>query len=138
MSDAAAAAPAPAAAPAKKAPKATKPKGEKKSGNNYVAIVKEAIVALKERGGSSVHAIRKYVESKGYPKTLGAGWEKRLSLAVKAMAKSGSLVKGEAPLLQGAGPTLHVNRGLTSTASGSIGEARHVLHSAGLACCMHR
>lgn len=93
MSDAAAAVPAAAPAPTKKAPKATKPKGEKKSGHSYVAVVQEAIVALHERSGSSLQAIKKYVESKGHAKTLGAGWEKRLSLAVRAMAKSGSLVK---------------------------------------------
>lgn len=105
MSDiavAAAPAPAPASAAPKaktpkapKAPKAAKPKaaGAAKPGHSYVELIKDAIVTLKERGGSSLPAIKKAVEAKGLGKSLGAGWEKRLSMAIKAMVKSGKLNK---------------------------------------------
>ena len=92
MSDAAPA-PAPApAAPTPKAPKTAKPKTGKPA-HSYVDLVKDAIVTLKERSGSSIPAIKKSIEGKGLAKGLGEGWEKRLSLAVKAMVKSGKLTK---------------------------------------------
>eukprot|EP00955_Chlamydomonas_euryale_P035343 350077-Chlamydomonas_euryale.AAC.13 len=78
---------APAAAPA--APKASKSK--KSSQHSYVDLVKDAIVDLKERNGSSLPAIKKALEPKAG--ALGAGWEKRLSLAIKAMVKSGKLTR---------------------------------------------
>ena len=68
MAEEAAAAPAPAPAPAKKAPKAKAPKakGEKKpkaapTHPPTAAMVKAAIKALKERNGSSLPAIKKYI-----------------------------------------------------------------------------
>lgn len=57
----------------------------------YVEIVKAAIVALKERSGSSLPAIKKYV-AENY-KTLPTGWEKVLSLQLKRLAAAGKLVK---------------------------------------------
>ncbi|GAX72590.1 hypothetical protein CEUSTIGMA_g46.t1 [Chlamydomonas eustigma] len=78
-----------------KKPKAVKPKSDKPS-VSYVDLVKEAIVTLKERSGSSVAAIKKAIEAKGVAKALGAGWEKRLFLSIKAMVKSGKLVKVKA------------------------------------------
>ena len=68
MAEEAAAAAAPAATPAKKAPKAKAPKakGEKKpkaapTHPPTAAMVKAAIKALKERNGSSLPAIKKYI-----------------------------------------------------------------------------
>ena len=87
MSDTAAPAPAPKAVKAVK-PKSTKPK---KAGTDYTGLIKTAILELKERGGSSVAAIKKSVSGK-IPKAVSAGWEKRLSQALKAMTKSGKLV----------------------------------------------
>ena len=83
MSDAAAPAPAP-----KKVVKATKPK---KAGTDYAGLIKAAILELKERGGSSVAAIKKVLASK-LSKTA-PGWEKRLSMSLKSMTKSGKLVR---------------------------------------------
>ncbi len=65
--------------------------GPKKAGTDYVALIKEAIVALKERGGSSTMAIRKHLKTSAASKVVG--WEKRLSMAIKSMVKSGKLVK---------------------------------------------
>ena len=81
-----------APAPVVKAVKATKPKSTtpKKAGTDYTGLIKAAILDLKERGGSSVAAIKKALASK-LSKTA-PGWEKRLSLALKAMTKSGKLV----------------------------------------------
>lgn len=81
-----------APAPVVKAVKATKPKSTKpkKAGTDYSGLIKAAILDLKERGGSSVAAIKKALASK-LSKT-SAGWEKRLSGALKAMTKSGKLV----------------------------------------------
>ena len=60
MSDEAAAAPAPAAAPAKKAAKAKKPKA-KPTHPKTSAMVLAAVKALKDRKGSSLPAIKKYI-----------------------------------------------------------------------------
>ena len=81
---------APAAAPAPKPVKAVKPKSTKpkKAGVDYVALIKEAIVTLKERGGSSLPAIKKALAAK----KLAPGWEVRLSTSIKALVKSGKLV----------------------------------------------
>jgi histone H1/5 len=57
----------------------------------YVDLVKEAIVSLKERGGSSIPAIKKYIAAK-YP-SLPAGWEKTLSVQLKRLVDGGKLVK---------------------------------------------
>ena len=44
-------------------PKATKPKSTKPKGPSYFDMAKSAILALKERSGSSLQAIKKYIES---------------------------------------------------------------------------
>jgi histone H1/5 len=56
----------------------------------YVDIVKDALVSLKERNGSSVAAIRKFIPGKY---TLPAGWEKVLSVQLKKLVASGKIVK---------------------------------------------
>ena len=78
------AAPAPAVKAVK--PKSNKPK---KPSVDYVSLVKGAILELKERGGSSVAAIRKVLAAK----KLAPGWEVRLGTSLKAMVKSGKLVR---------------------------------------------
>jgi histone H1/5 len=85
---------APKAPKAPKEPKAVKPKTPKVkgTGHNYVELIKDAIVLLKERTGSSIPAIKKAIDAKA-GKTLGTGWEKRLTTSLKAMVKSGKLVK---------------------------------------------
>lgn len=82
--------------PSPKVAKTAKPKA--KSTHNYVALISQAITELKERGGSSLQAIKKFVESKGLSKGLGEKniWEKRLSQSVKAMVKSGKLTQVKA------------------------------------------
>lgn len=56
----------------------------------YVDIVKDALVSLKERNGSSVAAIRKFITGKY---TLPTGWEKVLSVQLKKLVASGKIVK---------------------------------------------
>jgi histone H1/5 len=96
MSDAAA----PAAAPAAKSP--AKPKAAKKpaakkgpGSGKYQAMIVDAIVSLKDRTGSSVPAIVKFVGGK-YSKDLAAGWEKTVAQVLKRFAASGKVVKVKA------------------------------------------
>lgn len=58
-------------------------------------LVVEAIAGLHERDGSSVSAIRKFVEQK-YGDKLKGSWEKLLSNATKKAVESGALVKQKA------------------------------------------
>ena len=81
-----------APAPAIKAIKVKKASAPKKAGTDYDGLNKTAILELKERGGSSVLAIRKALAPK-IPKAVSAGWELRLSGALKSMVKSGKLVR---------------------------------------------
>lgn len=60
----------------------------------YVDIVKDALVSLKERNGSSVAAIRKFISGKY---TLPTGWEKVLSVQLKKLVASGKIVKVSRP-----------------------------------------
>ena len=85
-----------APAPAIKAIKVKKASAPKKAGTDYVGLIKTAILELKERGGSSVLAIRKALAPK-IPKAVSAGWELRLSGALKSMVKSGKLVSEASP-----------------------------------------
>merc|ERR1711874_134303 len=89
MSDAAAAAaaPAPVQSPKKKAGKSKKPANHPK----YSEMIKAAISSLKERGGSSRQAILKYIVA-NYSvgkdeKTINA----HLKMALRAGAKNGNL-----------------------------------------------
>lgn len=77
------------------APKASKPKAPKAAPSHppYVEMIAAAISALKERTGSSVQAIRKWV---GEHYKLPAGWEKTLSVQVKRLAAAGKLTKVKA------------------------------------------
>ena len=84
MSDAAA--PAPVAAKPKVAKKASKPKAAAKH-PGFNVMITEAIVSLKERGGSSVAAIKKAVGAK-HGKDLPANWDKILSMTLKRMVSS--------------------------------------------------
>ena len=62
----------------------------------YIALIKEAIVALKERTGSSPAAIKKYI-GEHHKKDLKPGWEKVLSTQLRNNVKSGKLVKVGCP-----------------------------------------
>lgn len=55
-------------------------------------MVKEALLALKERNGSSPYAIAKYMDEKFKP-VLPANFKKILSLQLKNQTKRGKLVK---------------------------------------------
>ena len=68
------------------------PKTEKKAPSHppYQALIKEAISALKERNGSSLSAITKYV---GEKHSLPGPWKKTLSLQLKRLTEAGKLVK---------------------------------------------
>ena len=57
-------------------------------------MIKEAICALKERGGSSPMAIAKYMESKH--NTLPANFKKILAVQIKKSVSSGKLTKVKA------------------------------------------
>lgn len=54
-------------------------------------LIKEAILSLKERGGSSPAAIKKVIGQK-HP-SLPAGWEKVTALQLKRLTAAGKLVK---------------------------------------------
>ncbi|GMH37498.1 hypothetical protein BSKO_05371 [Bryopsis sp. KO-2023] len=56
----------------------------------YAEMIKEAIVTLKERSGSSLAAMKKFV---GQKYKLPTGWEKKLSMYVKKMTGEGKLTK---------------------------------------------
>ncbi|KAE9348736.1 hypothetical protein PF008_g7214 [Phytophthora fragariae] len=58
------------------------------AGPGYYDLIKEAVISLKERSGSSRHAIDKYVAAK-----KGASYSKsRLNIALKRGVESGKLV----------------------------------------------
>lgn len=61
-------------------------------GPKYEAFVKEAILALKERTGSSLQAIKKYIQA-NHKEELKQNWESQLSQTIKRLAKSGKLIK---------------------------------------------
>eukprot|EP00803_Ostreobium_quekettii_P009777 evm.model.scf_316.6 EVM.evm.TU.scf_316.6 scf_316:87176-88265(+) len=56
----------------------------------YAEMIAEAIASLKDRGGSSLAAIKKYVGSKH---SLPDGWDKKLSYFLKKMTAEGKLTK---------------------------------------------
>lgn len=87
MSDAAAATAAPAKATKKRATKAKKPADHPK----YVDMVKSALGALKERGGSSRHAILKYIVTHYKLGQDERAINAHLKLALRAGVKSGLL-----------------------------------------------
>ena len=57
----------------------------------YSAMVKDALLALKERNGSSPAALKKKIGEQ-HP-SLPTGWEKVLSTQLRNLVKSGKLVK---------------------------------------------
>eukprot|EP00879_Flechtneria_rotunda_P003935 GHRR01004175.1.p1 GENE.GHRR01004175.1~~GHRR01004175.1.p1 ORF type:complete len:203 (+),score=90.36 GHRR01004175.1:167-775(+) len=99
MSEDAAPVPAPANEPkATKAAKQKAPKaaGDKKDRKKFAHppasdLVVQAIAALKERSGSSLQAIKKYIAQQH--KGMAAGWEKRVNAAVRILTEKGKLVK---------------------------------------------
>lgn len=58
-------------------------------------MIKEAVLALKEKGGSSPYAIAKYMEEK-HKAVLPANFRKILGLQLKKSASKGKLVKVKA------------------------------------------
>ncbi|KAG2574175.1 histone H1-like [Panicum virgatum] len=90
--------PAKTAAAPKPKPAAAKPKAAAAAGAShppYFEMIKEAITALKERTGSSSHAIAKYMEDKHGP-SLPANYKKMLSIQLRGFAAKGKLVKVKA------------------------------------------
>ncbi|KAL8098077.1 histone H1-like [Apium graveolens] len=87
----------PAAKPVKeKKVKVSKPKSAKTTAHpTYFEMIKEAISALKERGGSSPYAIAKYMEDK-HKAVLPANFRKILGLQLKNCATKGKLTKVKA------------------------------------------
>ncbi|XP_062226510.1 histone H1-like [Phragmites australis] len=61
----------------------------------YFEMIKEAITALKERTGSSSHAIAKYMEDK-HGASLPANYKRTLSIQLRGFAAKGKLVKVKA------------------------------------------
>jgi len=59
----------------------------------YAVMIKEAIVTLKERNGSSRPALKKFIGNKY---NLPAGWEKKLGLYLKKLTDKGELVQVKA------------------------------------------
>ncbi|RLM74347.1 hypothetical protein C2845_PM15G19240 [Panicum miliaceum] len=89
--------PAKTAAAPKPKPAAAKPKAAAAGASHppYFEMIKEAITALKERTGSSSHAIAKYMEDKHGP-SLPANYKKMLSIQLRGFAAKGKLVKVKA------------------------------------------
>ncbi|ESW29933.1 hypothetical protein PHAVU_002G110800 [Phaseolus vulgaris] len=76
-----------------KAPKEKKTKQAKTASHPpYFQMIKEALVALNEKGGSSPYAIAKYMEEK-HKAVLPANFKKILGLQLKNQATRGNLVK---------------------------------------------
>lgn len=59
----------------------------------YLTLISDAIKNLKERGGSSYPAIKKWI---GSHHKLPSGWEKTLALQLKKQATAGKLVRVKA------------------------------------------
>ncbi|CAN6235990.1 unnamed protein product [Urochloa humidicola] len=88
--------PAKTAAAPKPKPAAAKPKATAGASHPpYFEMIKEAITALKERTGSSSHAIAKYMEDK-HGASLPANYKKMLSIQLRGFAAKGKLVKVKA------------------------------------------
>ncbi|KAL4644254.1 hypothetical protein ACB092_02G151300 [Castanea dentata] len=79
---------------APKAPKEKKPKQPKATVHHppYFQMIKEALLALNERGGSSPYAIAKYMEEK-HKDVLPSNYKKILGLQLKNSAVRGKLIK---------------------------------------------
>ncbi|KAK7309340.1 hypothetical protein RJT34_05980 [Clitoria ternatea] len=74
-------------------PKEKKPKQAKTASHPpYFQMIKEALVALNEKGGSSPYAIAKYMEEK-HKAVLPTNFKKILGLQLKNQAMRGKLVK---------------------------------------------
>ncbi|MFS8034008.1 putative linker histone H1/H5, domain H15, winged helix-like DNA-binding domain superfamily [Helianthus anomalus] len=79
-----------------KVPKEKKAKTAKTASHPpYFQMIKEALLALNEKGGSSPHAIGKYVEDK-HKAVLPANFRKTLALQLKNSASKGKLIKVKA------------------------------------------
>nr|ABK27068.1 unknown [Picea sitchensis] len=61
----------------------------------YFEMIKEAILALKERGGSSPRAIAKYMEER-YKSHLPPNYKKILAVQIKKLVLAGKLIKVKA------------------------------------------
>ncbi|XWS45525.1 hypothetical protein CRYUN_Cryun15aG0144000 [Craigia yunnanensis] len=76
-----------------KAPKEKKPKQPKTAAHPpYFQMIKEALVALNDKSGSSPYAIAKYMEEK-HKAVLPANFRKILALQLKNSAARGKLIK---------------------------------------------
>ncbi|CAA2935834.1 histone H1 [Olea europaea subsp. europaea] len=76
-----------------KVPKEKKPKATKNASHPpYFEMIKEALVALNEKSGSSPYAIAKYMEDK-HKAVLPANFRKILGLQLKNSAEKGKLMK---------------------------------------------
>ncbi|CAI9276470.1 unnamed protein product [Lactuca saligna] len=79
-----------------KTPKEKKAKTTKTASHPpYFQMIKEALLALKEKGGSSPHAIAKYMEDK-HKAVLPENFKKMLALQLKNSASKGKLTKVKA------------------------------------------
>ncbi|XP_077246498.1 histone H1-3 [Tasmannia lanceolata] len=79
----------------KKATREKKPRKAKPSNPShppYFMMIKEALIALNEKSGSSVHAITKYMEEK-HKAVLPENYKKMLSLQLKNCTARGKLIK---------------------------------------------
>ncbi|TJW23219.1 hypothetical protein E7L52_22395, partial [Bacillus paralicheniformis] len=76
-----------------KVPKEKKPKTAKIASHPpYFQMIKEALLGLNEKGGSSPHAIAKYMEEK-HKAVLPENFRKMLALQLKNSASKGNLTK---------------------------------------------
>ncbi|CAI9110906.1 OLC1v1011006C1 [Oldenlandia corymbosa var. corymbosa] len=76
-----------------KAPKEKKPKAPKTAAHPpYFEMIKEALLALNEKGGSSPYAIAKFMEEK-HKAVLPANFRKIMALQLKNSAAKGKLIK---------------------------------------------
>ncbi|CAI9780568.1 unnamed protein product [Fraxinus pennsylvanica] len=84
----------PAVKPVKeKKPKEKKPKATKNASHPpYFEMIKEALVALNEKSGSSPYAIAKYMEDR-HKAVLPSNFRKILGLQLKNSAEKGKLIK---------------------------------------------
>ncbi|KAL5985890.1 hypothetical protein ACLOJK_027880 [Asimina triloba] len=76
----------------KKAPREKKPIEKNPVHPPYFQMIKEAILALQDKSGSSTYAIAKYVEQK-HQSVLPANFKKMLALQLKNFTAKGKLIK---------------------------------------------
>uniref|UniRef100_A0A1D1YXV8 Histone H1 n=1 Tax=Anthurium amnicola TaxID=1678845 RepID=A0A1D1YXV8_9ARAE len=115
---------------APKAPKEKKPRAPKSASPShptYFQMIKEAISALNEKGGSSPHAISKYMEEK-YKSVLPSNFRKMLTVQLRNCVAKGKLVK-----VKGSFKLSEAGKKVAAVKKGTVAKGRKPKAAAGAA-----